>query len=560
MSEYRYYLYARKSTIGEDRQSLSIQSQLRRAREMFPDLNIIKVVEERQSAFEPGKRQNFADMLADIDAGQADGIIAWHPDRLSRNEEDAAKITYRTRKGIIKDLRFCSYNFDNSAEGIMMLQMALSQSQYFSAKLGKDVRRGMEQKLKIGWLPRMAPIGYLNEIVDHTVVVDDERFKLVRRMWDLLITGLYTPARICQIAEEEWGLTTVKRKRIGGSPLSRGGVYRLFRDPFYAGLILWDGQIYQGNHQPMVTLEEFKRAQAILDRGQNRAGKLVKHDFPYRGLIICGECGAQFTAEIQKKHVYYHCTRRKTTVKCHQHSSLRHEKIETRIIDVMSSHTIHAGFRSWALKYIDIAAPVDAEDSEQIRLSRSARVQQLKGQLDRLLDLKLDDLVDDEDFKQKQGSMKAEIATLEQEIAEADGLKRRLDLQTRRALDLATYGLSVLQYGSSHKKRVIASKIASAYVAQDGELTIEVRKWLIPFQRATDSGGPPRSTTGHAAISDVRTSRAQYNASAMRKTAASAAVCSLWQSIVDDVRTALHEVIDEIDLPEFDAFGDIGDL
>src|SRR6266511_2978440 len=74
-------------------------------------------------------------------------------DRLSRNEEDAAKLTYRVRKGIIKDLRFCSYHFVNSPEGIMMLQLALSQSQYFSAKLSKDVKRGIEQKLVRGERP-----------------------------------------------------------------------------------------------------------------------------------------------------------------------------------------------------------------------------------------------------------------------------------------------------------------------------------------------------------------------------------------------------------------------
>ncbi len=73
------------------------------------------------------------------------GIIAWHPDRLSRNEIDASTITYLVRTGVIHGLKFGSYNFDNSPEGIMMLQLALSQSQYFSSKLGKDVKRGLEK-------------------------------------------------------------------------------------------------------------------------------------------------------------------------------------------------------------------------------------------------------------------------------------------------------------------------------------------------------------------------------------------------------------------------------
>src|SRR6266511_486495 len=204
----RYVAYVRKSTESEERQVLSIETQVRKAREMFPGLCITDTRQERASAFEPGKRPVFDGLIDDIDQGKVDGIIAWHPDRLSRNEEDAAKLTYRVRKGVIKDLRFCSYNFDNSPEGIMMLQLALSQSQYFSAKLSKDVKRGIEQKLHLGWRPGVVGIGYLNETVNHTVIRDPDRFLLVRRMWDLLLAGQHTPGKIADIAKSEWGLVT----------------------------------------------------------------------------------------------------------------------------------------------------------------------------------------------------------------------------------------------------------------------------------------------------------------------------------------------------------------
>src|SRR5690349_12741928 len=122
-----YGLLARKSLEAEERQVLSIDTQIRQGAEMFPNLCIKKIYQERGSAFEPGRRSAvFAELLADIDAGHIKGVIAWHPDRLSRNEEDAAKITYRLRKGVIQDLKFCSFHFDNSPEGIMMLQLALS--------------------------------------------------------------------------------------------------------------------------------------------------------------------------------------------------------------------------------------------------------------------------------------------------------------------------------------------------------------------------------------------------------------------------------------------------
>jgi site-specific DNA recombinase len=148
----RYIAYVRKSTEDEERQVLSKQAQKEKIKERFPQLNIIMFLDESKSAFEPDKRPVFKRIIEMLDNGKADGIVAWHPDRLSRNEQDAAAFTYRIRRGIIKDLGFANYSFDNSPEGIMMLQLTMSQSQYFSAKLSKDVRRGNEQKRKNGGL------------------------------------------------------------------------------------------------------------------------------------------------------------------------------------------------------------------------------------------------------------------------------------------------------------------------------------------------------------------------------------------------------------------------
>ncbi len=122
----KYFAYVRKSTEGDERQALSIESQKDKVKEIHPNLNIVDVLEEKHSAFKPYNRPVFEDMIKRIRKGEARGIIAWHPDRLSRNEIDASTITYLIRTGVIHDLKFASYNFDNSPEGIMMLQLALS--------------------------------------------------------------------------------------------------------------------------------------------------------------------------------------------------------------------------------------------------------------------------------------------------------------------------------------------------------------------------------------------------------------------------------------------------
>jgi site-specific DNA recombinase len=216
---YRYILYARKSTESEERQALSIGSQIEKIKTIFPEIKIIDTLDESKSAFKPYERPVFQSIVDRIKAGEADGIVAWHPDRISRNEIDAATITYFIRTGVIKNLKFGSYNFDNSPEGIMMLQMALSQSQYSSAKLSKDVKRGLSTKLGMGIRPNRAPQAWLNDYISpkgmKTISVDKKRFSILRKCWDLLLTGLHTPPQILKKLNNEWGYRTRKTRKMG---------------------------------------------------------------------------------------------------------------------------------------------------------------------------------------------------------------------------------------------------------------------------------------------------------------------------------------------------------
>jgi DNA invertase Pin-like site-specific DNA recombinase len=164
LEEIIYGKYLRKSTEEAERQVLSLDSQDDNIMRRFGTLKISKEkFRESKSAFKPHNRPDFNRLMKLIDAGKITGILAWHPDRLARNEIEAAEITWRIRQGLIKDLKFASgFTFENTPEGIMMLQMVMSQSQYFSAKLSKDVKRGNEKKRQMGGLTGKAPEGYLH--------------------------------------------------------------------------------------------------------------------------------------------------------------------------------------------------------------------------------------------------------------------------------------------------------------------------------------------------------------------------------------------------------------
>jgi site-specific DNA recombinase len=155
-SQYRYILYARKSTGDEERQARSLGDQVLECKDVAISRNLnvaSKPIKESESAKEPDIRPKFRRMIDDIKAGKYDGILAWHPDRLARNMKDAGEIIDLLDKGIIKDLQFVSFTFENNASGKMLLGIAFVLSKQYSDQLSNNVCRGVKRSIEEGkWL------------------------------------------------------------------------------------------------------------------------------------------------------------------------------------------------------------------------------------------------------------------------------------------------------------------------------------------------------------------------------------------------------------------------
>ena|SRR3990167_9117984 len=112
-----YFLYARKSTDVEDKQVLSIEAQLAELRSLAKreNLNIVEEYIEKRSTKMPG-RPIFDEMLKRIQAGEAQGIVCWKIDRLSRNPVDSGKIQWLLQQGIIQHIQTHSQSHIKSKE------------------------------------------------------------------------------------------------------------------------------------------------------------------------------------------------------------------------------------------------------------------------------------------------------------------------------------------------------------------------------------------------------------------------------------------------------------
>lgn len=492
VNQLKYIAYARKSTESSERQVLSIESQLDRIKDTFGDIEIIDLVTESKSAFKPYNRTAFQSVLDRVKSGEAQGIVAWHPDRLSRNEIDASSIIYLIRQGLLKDIKFCSYTFENTPEGIWMLQINLSQSQYFSAKLSKDVKRGIKKKLELGWFPGIPPLGYLNDQVDKTIVPDPARFSLIRRMWDLMLTGSYTPPKILEIANNEWGFRTRQFSRSGGNKLAKSAIYKIFSNVFYTGVIEHKGKYYKGAHKPMITEEEFDRVQKLLGRKGRPRPK--EHDFAYTGVFRCLDCGAYYTAESKnkyikktgktKKYIYYHPTKKGTGCPCSKASWVRESKLEPQIISDIANFSIISEFRDWAIDIIERNKPLEETKENVLVKTKKTTSTDIQTQLKELRKMRIKNLITDTEYLEDKKALEADLSKLNDSNKEHNK-EEKLENLSRETFNFAVHCLSEFTGTEDlNRKREILLSLGSNHTLIDGKLRYESSCWLEPIKRS----------------------------------------------------------------------------
>src|SRR3989338_3518782 len=106
-SKIKYFIYSRKSSESEDRQVKSIDDQINRLKKIASDLNldIKKTYIEAKSAKKPNNRPIFDEMIQRIENGDANGILCWQINRLSRNPIDSGKISWLLQQGILKSIK-----------------------------------------------------------------------------------------------------------------------------------------------------------------------------------------------------------------------------------------------------------------------------------------------------------------------------------------------------------------------------------------------------------------------------------------------------------------------
>jgi len=344
----KYCLYARKSTESEERQILSIDSQIKEMLQLAEreNLEIVTMKRESHSAKETGQRPIFNEIIEEIKQKKFNGILTWAPDRISRNAGDLGKIVDLMDSGDLLDIRTFGQRFTNNPNEKFLLMILGSQAKLENDNRGINVKRGLRTRVEMGLWPNMAPLGYLNQkSMDKKgqLIIDHDRAPIVKKMFEKMANENWSGRKIYN-----WLKFELNFKTRGNKSLTLGGVYRTLASTFHYGMFEYpknSGNWYQGKHEPLITKELFEKTQAQLKRD-----KIVRenHEFSFTKLFTCGYCGSGISAEekykqlkdgTHAKYIYYSCSRARDR-NC-KNKYIREEDLITELLKILDKIDIN---------------------------------------------------------------------------------------------------------------------------------------------------------------------------------------------------------------------------
>ena len=497
--------YNRKSSESEDKQMLSIQSQIdeaERIREYHKLPEFIATFRESKSAKTEFVRPEFSQMMAMNDRGEIDAIVCWKPDRLARNMTEGGKIIDRLSSGKLKAIITHDkvyYPWDN----VIVLAVEFGQGKQFVKELSINVKRGQEKKARMGIPHGVASLGFLNDKTEEKGnrkwIVDDLRLGAIRVLFERFLTGTYSAGKLHRYAVNDLKLTTVKRKRIGGDLIVLSRIYEILKDPIYAGFFFQGGERYEleASLPRLITEDEHNKIKEILARKnipksqrhetlfagfiQSEVGKSMgqdvkyqlicdcKYKFAYMDRTHCPQCGREIARLENPKYLtftyYYNVSKKKAY---QPYKSLSEVFVTNKLVSFVENNlTFSESLADWSKKYISELKDKEINESIFKKKKDESDKAEYESKKSRLRNMLRDEQITNEEYK-------IDLEELNRRYDQSSIKKSDVDWYRKmnEIVDLTLCAIEVLQSGSIQAKRNILSKLGSNLVWNDKELNI----------------------------------------------------------------------------------------
>lgn len=503
----RYLIYCRRSSDREDRQTLSLDAQRRELERVVandPSVSVVDVLVESQSAYKPG-RPVFEEMLERIELGEADAILTWQANRLARNSLDGGRLVYMMDQGKLKEIRTMSKTYSGTGNDKFFLQIEFGMAKKSSDDTSDYMKRDAKSKLLKGEWPGMTPIGYLNIDADGKIAgkfYDHEKQTQLHRLGRPLKRVEKDPLvapHIRQFFDEYLhgdkslqdmanflNNAGVKSPRYKGK-YTCSMVDRILKNPFFCGKMLYEGELYDGVHEAIITLREHEW---ILSRTTEKTRpKLVKQEFVYRGLIKCGQCGcaivgARKTKPSGKQYVYYGCSKRRGPC---QQPTIKPEQLDQQVEERIKAVFIDERIWSLCKKLLALSSKEQIDQQLLLRAKWQKDLVLTENKLHRLLDMHLSGEIDKPAYAEKKSQLLKEKALLMEKLADSGSSTDQHRKKVESFFEVAHLAHRTFQEGTIMQKKGIVKHIGWNLQLIDGKLRWEYKK---PFNFLVERQNP----------------------------------------------------------------------
>lgn len=264
------------------------------------------------------KRPALQRMLTDIQAGTIDIVVVYKVDRLTRSLGDFAKLVEILDKHRVSFVSVTQAFNTTSSMGRLTLNILLSFAQFEREITGERIRDKIAASKARGmWMGGQTPLGYETGVAGRGVLsINEEEAETVRVIFERFI-ALRSLGRLSRRLDAD-GFRSRRRamrsgRIVGGIQFDVSYLCRLLQNRIYLGEIVHKGTVHPGLHPPIVDVETFEAAQALLAdrRVRNRSRVTLAQRTLLNGLIHDCEGGPMrpvFGKKGAQRYSYYAAT------------------------------------------------------------------------------------------------------------------------------------------------------------------------------------------------------------------------------------------------------------
>lgn len=265
-------------------------------------------------------RPGLQEMLARCSKGDISYLIVQDSSRISRNTYEYLCIKKQLEKYGVKTIPLTGMIVEENNPLSDAMDELIAVVNSIQPKLTSfKVKQTAREKFRSGIYPSFAPSGYLNIVNTNPTGSYDKRIIVPDENTAPFIKGAFK--RYATGDHSIWSITQylIKNGMKGklGKKLQYSAVYNILTNPFYYGLMRWNGEEVVGKHKSLIDKSTFDIVQNILSEKLDYSIRRRKHTFLLNGFVFCKNCNRRFVAEWHygtkfksrgNRIGYYHCS------------------------------------------------------------------------------------------------------------------------------------------------------------------------------------------------------------------------------------------------------------